>query len=742
MDNKQPLLLSQGSGGHVNYYVNLRKTSLSVTFAKWILKIAMWVLFISWVALMFLFPSDFMQKLFNKSIQATQGTVFGITGSLFLVFSSPILTIALLSIAFLIISGEEQLHENKTSKCPSFRLWTFPVLVDGPFGVVSAAEFIGILLFVVYVFWAVYSYITSILSSMSDQLTFKVKSCLFLEILGLRLGSIGMFCLALLFLPVARGSVLLRLINIPFEHATRYHVWLGHLTMMLFTIHGLCYVVAWTVEGRLLHEMLDWKDIGVANLPGLISLIAGLLMWFTSLPPVRKLNFELFFYTHQLYVIFVVFLALHVGDFIFTMAAGGIFIFILDRFLRFCQSRRVVDIISAKCLPCGTVELVLAKPKCLRYNALSFIFLQVRELSWLQWHPFSVSSSPLDGKYHIAVLIKVLGKWTEKLRGNILENSEVEHQRELPWTPRAKITASVEGPYGHEIPYHLMYGNLILVAGGIGISPFLAVLSDILHCVREGRPCTPRNILIVWAVKRSDELPLLSTIDMESICPSFSNKLNIEIRIYVTRESEPPLEEGKVQNTLDFSLCPTSNRCGMSVLVGTGHNVWSGLYIISSTVGFVILMGLLDIFYINPFRISSWWYKGLLFIACMVFSVFIFGGLVVGLWHLWERRISEKEQFEDAKLNADKAGHGETVAHKDSHQKVLAKLTGIRYGARPNFKEIFESVSKNWGHVDVGVIVCGPPTLQSSVAKEIRSHNLRRQFDHPIFHFNSHSFDL
>ncbi|RXH92171.1 hypothetical protein DVH24_033067 [Malus domestica] len=695
MDNKQPLLLSQGSGGHVNYYVNLRKTSLSVTFAKWILKIAMWVLFISWVALMFLFPSDFMQKLFNKSIQATQGTVFGITGSLFLVFSSPILTIALLSIAFLIISGEEQLHENKTSKCPSFRLWTFPVLVDGPFGVVSAAEFIGILLFVVYVFWAVYSYITSILSSMSDQLTFKVKSCLFLEILGLRLGSIGMFCLALLFLPVARGSVLLRLINIPFEHATRYH-------------------------------MLDWKDIGVANLPGLISLIAGLLMWVTSLPPVRKLNFELFFYTHQLYVIFVVFLALHVGDFIFTMAAGGIFIFILDRFLRFCQSRRVVDIISAKCLPCGTVELV-----CGTMPSVLFFF------KFGNYH----GCSGILSVFH-PVLWMVLGKWTEKLRGNILENSEVEHQKELPWTPRAKITASVEGPYGHEIPYHLMYGNLILVAGGIGISPFLAVLSDILHCVREGRPCTPRNILIVWAVKRSDELPLLSTIDMESICPSFSNKLNIEIRIYVTRESEPPLEEGKVQNTLDFSLCPTSNRCGMSVLVGTGHNVWSGLYIISSTVGFVILMGLLDIFYINPFRISSWWYKGLLFIACMVFSVFIFGGLVVGLWHLWERRISEKEQFEDAKLNADKAGHGETVAHKDSHQKVLAKLTGIRYGARPNFKEIFESVSKNWGHVDVGVIVCGPPTLQSSVAKEIRSHNLRRQFDHPIFHFNSHSFDL
>lgn len=56
--------------------------------------------------------------------------------------------------------------------------------------------------------------------------------------------------------------------------------------------------------------------------------------------------------------------------------------------------------------------------------------------------------------------------------------------------------------------------------------------------------------------------------------------------------------------------------------------------------------------------------------------------------------------------------------------------------------EIFGSTSKKWGHVDVGVIVCGPPSLQSSVAKEIRSHSLMREYQDPIFHFNSHSFDL
>lgn len=84
---------------------------------------------------------------------------------------------------------------------------------------------------------------------------FSFCSYFVLEVFGLRLGSIGLFCLAFLFLPVARGSILLRLIDIPFEHATRYHVWLGHVTMAIFTLHGICYIVAWAMQGRLVHEV-------------------------------------------------------------------------------------------------------------------------------------------------------------------------------------------------------------------------------------------------------------------------------------------------------------------------------------------------------------------------------------------------------------------------------------------------------------------------------------------------------
>ncbi|KAK2448208.1 ferric reduction oxidase [Trifolium repens] len=731
-----PLLSKQGdeNGGYVGKF-----SPFVVSATKWTLRTLISLIFISWAAFIFLLPSVPVHGLFSKWLNFSSGSSFGITGSILLILSAPVLTIAFLAIAYLIISGEDQIPEKKTSKYPRFHLWTFPLLINGPFGVVSATEFIGIVIFLAYVIWAFSAYAVQALAALSDQLSFRAKSLHMLDIMGLRLGAIGLMCLAFLFIPISRGSVLLRFIDIPFEHATKYHVWLGHLTMVLFTLHGLFYSIEWLIEGRLIRELLEWKDIGVANLAGVISLVAGLFMWVTSLPGVRKWNFEMFFYTHQLYVVFIVFMALHIGDFIFAMAAGPIFLFVLDRFLRFCQSRRTVNVISSRCLPCGTVEMVLSKPQNLRYNALSFIFIQVRELSWLQWHPFSVSSSPLDGNNHIAVLIKVLGKWTGRLRETI---TDVDASEDLSVKPNTVVTASVEGPYGHEVPYHLMYENLILVAGGIGLSPFLAILSDILHRVRDGKSCRPRNVLIVWAIKKSDELPLLSTVDMETICPRFSDKVNINIHIFVTRESDPPLEEGYSFKPIKSSLCPFSmpSDYGMSGLVGTGNNIWSGLYVISSTLGFVLLLSLLNIYYINPFGVSKWWYKGLLFVVCMLASVVIFGGIVIGFWHMWEKQSSLNDKSNNIKV--DQVEQNGSVDEKDPSQDNVTKLTKVRYGSRPDFKEIFESMSEKWGHVNVGVIVCGPLTLQSSVAQEIRSHSLTRQPYHPIFHFHSHSFDL
>ncbi|CAM8904071.1 unnamed protein product [Rhodiola kirilowii] len=436
----------------------------------------MWATFILWLLIIFVFPAG-TNGFIGKLIVATEATPYGVTGGIFLIFSGPVILLAILAAVYLMISGEDDHQIQGSKKRPSYRLWTFPVFVDGPFGVVSATELIGIM----------------------------SRCC------------------------IHRTS--------PIEHATKYHVWLGHLTMAIFTLHGIAYVAAWAMQGHLIKELLEWKDIGVANLAGVISLIAGLLMWFTSFGLVRKQYFELFFYTHQLYIIFIVFRVLHVGISYLVSALEESSFSCLTDFLRFWQSTRKL--------------LILYQPPP----------IHVVPWSWL-------SRSLQVTRVHIS---------------SISEDEPVKQQ--APST----LTVSVEGPYGHETPYHLMYENLILVAGGIGVSPFLAILSDILHRAKEGNPCLPKNVVLVWAIKTSDELPLLSAVDIES--------------------------EGRVHTPSSTCIFPVSRGHAISGLVGTGDNVWSGLYIISSIVGFIVLLGLLDVYYINPFHVTTWWYKGLLFIA-------------------------------------------------------------------------------------------------------------------------------
>lgn len=107
--------------------------------------------------------------------------------------------------------------------------------------------------------------------------------------------------------------------------------------------------------------MLKWDKIGVSNLAGEIALVTGLAMWLTTIPRIRRKFFELFFYTHYLYIIFMIFFILHVGISFCGMMLPSFYLFVVDRYLRFLQSRRNVQLLSARVLPCETLELSLGK---------------------------------------------------------------------------------------------------------------------------------------------------------------------------------------------------------------------------------------------------------------------------------------------------------------------------------------------------------------------------------------------
>ena len=120
--------------------------------------------------------------------------------------------------------------------------------------------------------------------------------------------------------------------------------------------------------------MLKWDKTGVSNVAGELALLAGLAMWVTTFPRIRRKIFELFFYTHHLYILFIAFFIFHVGISYSCMMLPGFYLFVVDRFLRFLQSRQGVRLVSARVLPCEVMELNFSKARGNQNNCTFHIY--------------------------------------------------------------------------------------------------------------------------------------------------------------------------------------------------------------------------------------------------------------------------------------------------------------------------------------------------------------------------------
>ena len=138
-----------------------------------------------------------------------------------------------------------------------------------------------------------------------------------LERSSLYAGMGALIPMSLIGVPLSRTSALWRTLGRSYEEAIAFHRALGHLMMALLTYHSLGYMVEWSSHGLnvLFDELTDWLDCGrcthINNLAGLISWIAGLLIWASSLGWFRRRNYAIFFNAHQLHLVFFGFGCIH-----------------------------------------------------------------------------------------------------------------------------------------------------------------------------------------------------------------------------------------------------------------------------------------------------------------------------------------------------------------------------------------------------------------------------------------------
>lgn len=108
-------------------------------------------------------------------------------------------------------------------------------------------------------------------------------------------------------------------------------------------------------------QLIQWSEDYVPNVAGVIAMAFATVIWVTSFQPIRRKMFEVFYYSHHFYILYIIFYLIHVGAAYVCLILPGIFLWAIDRNLRFLQSQRRVSLVSARHLPCGAVELNFLK---------------------------------------------------------------------------------------------------------------------------------------------------------------------------------------------------------------------------------------------------------------------------------------------------------------------------------------------------------------------------------------------
>lgn len=252
----------------------------------------------------------------------------------------------------------------------------------------------------------------------------------------------------------------------------------------------------------------------LAGITGIVITLCLILIITSSTKTIRRSYFEVFWYTHHLFVIFFIGLAIHGAERIvrgqtaesleehnldicadkieewgkikecpvpkfagnppmtWKWIVGPMFLYLCERLVRFWRSQQKVVITKVVTHPFKTIELQMKK-KGFKMEVGQYIFVKCPKVSKLEWHPFTLTSAPEEDFFSIH--IRIVGDWTEGLFNACgCDKQEFQDAWKLP-----KI--AVDGPFGTASEDVFSYEVVMLVGAGIGVTPFASILKSVWY---------------------------------------------------------------------------------------------------------------------------------------------------------------------------------------------------------------------------------------------------------------------
>ncbi|XP_076021981.1 NADPH oxidase 2 [Genypterus blacodes] len=253
----------------------------------------------------------------------------------------------------------------------------------------------------------------------------------------------------------------------------------------------------------------------IAGLTGVAITLALILIITSSMEVIRRSYFEVFWYTHHLFVIFFIGLVFHgfgrivrgqtdpslnsnppercaeqfenwgqsgnncavpkfAGNAPMTWkwVVGPMILYVCERLVRLYRSHQKVVITKVVMHPSKTLELQMKK-KGFHMEVGQYVFIQCPSVSRLEWHPFTLTSAPEED--YFSVHIRIVGDWTQGVYeacGG--DKTETQEAWKLP-------KMAIDGPFGTASEDVFRYEVVMLVGAGIGVTPFASILKSVWY---------------------------------------------------------------------------------------------------------------------------------------------------------------------------------------------------------------------------------------------------------------------
>ncbi|CAG8958952.1 hypothetical protein HYFRA_00012949 [Hymenoscyphus fraxineus] len=409
---------------------------------------------------------------------------------------------------------------------------------------------------------------------------------------------------AMILLPMCRN--LLKWIRpkvkfIPLDESQYFHRQVAYSLAFWSAVHTLAhYVNFFNVEKTQIRPQtaiqIHYGDAG--GITGHIMLLCMMLMYTSAHAKIRQQSFETFWYTHHLFIPFMLGLYTHatgcfvrdttmpfspIGDhenfwthcigyegWRWELWGGGLYFF--ERVYREIRARRETKIVRVVRHPYDAMEIQFKKPS-MKYKAGQWLFLNVPSVSYQQWHPFTITSCPFDE--YISVHVRQVGDFTRAL-GNALgagpaqaklyEGGDPNQMYEVALQNGQEMPAlRIDGPYG--APAEDVFDNeiAVLIGTGIGVTPWAAILKNIWHMRNGPNPPTRlRRVEFIWVCKDTTSFEwfqvLLSSLEAQSQeaanRPGMAGTEFLKIHTYLTQKLDSNTVNNIILNSVGSAVDP------------------------------------------------------------------------------------------------------------------------------------------------------------------------------------------